>query len=322
MFRAKLKSFVLGTMLVSALGLAGAAAPPGKPRTYDALLPMVAPTMISAPLGPEVPEQVRQLLEDKQHQQITAKLPDTPQQESEPSDAPPPIEVPPSAPVDHKQPNRQSEQQRSALYVDLNDYVLKAIAGYRGKDYPYLLNTDYANYNGVTTNIHYQDKLLLKAHPSGNRASHCVGITFEVFFRAMQARNAEVGLSKDDFNRMTFSELQDFMLLWYAAQGPKETSNPAYAIVKYGLGEQIHDWKEAKAGDFIDFSRTNGTGHSVVFINWLRRDGAIVGLRYWSSQESTGGIAYKEEYFSTENRGGILTDGFYIGRVAAIADYR
>ncbi len=314
MLKTRIKSFALGTMLVSMLGLAG---PPFQPRvlpTYESLLPDAVPTMIAQALGPEIPDAVRQLLEARR-EQAKAELP------SDPSENSPQVTAPPSVPGDHQQPNRQLERQQSALYIDLNDYVLKAISTYQGKSYPYLLNTDYANYNGVTADIHYQDKLLLRAHQSGNRASHCVGITFEVFFRAMQARNAEVGLSQDGFNRMTFSKLQDFMLLWYAAQGPKETSNPAYAIVKYGLGRQIDDWEAAKAGDFIDFSRTNGTGHSVVFINWLRRDGDIVGLRYWSSQASTGGIAYKEEYFSNHT-GGILADGFYIGRVGAIADYR
>ncbi|MGI6344761.1 MAG: hypothetical protein ACOX18_06860 [Bacillota bacterium] len=243
------------------------------------------------------------------------------QRASERSESPPVAAVGP-APQGKQPTSCQTEQRRSALHIELNDYVMDAISKYQGRSYPYLLNTDYANYNGVTADIRYQDRLLLKAHPSGNRSSHCVGITFEVFFHAMQARNSEVGLSKDDFNQITFNELQDFMLLWYTAQGSKEVSNPAFAIVKYGLGQQIGDWEFAKAGDFIDFSRTNGTGHSVIFMNWLRQDGVIVGLRYWSSQASTGGIAYKEEHFSTKNDGGILSDGFYIGRVGAITDYK
>ena len=154
-----------------------------------------------------------------------------------------------------------------------------------------------------------------------------VGITFETFFKAMQARNQAIGLDKNSFNGMSFSQLQDFMLLWYTASGPKPVSNPAVAIVKYGLGQQITNWEMAKPGDFIDFSRTSGSGHSVIFLNWIRKDGEIIGLRYWSSQGSTNGIGYKEEYFSIPDAkgvpyGSIMTKRFYIGRVGAVASYR
>ena len=215
----------------------------------------------------------------------------------------------------------------SAKQQDLNTYVLNAIKTYANGKFPYLLDNNYTVYNGVTSNIYYQGKLLLKAHPSGNRASHCVGITFEVFFKAMQARNKAAGLAAANFNGMSYSEMTDFMLTWFVAQGAKDQSNLAVAIEKYGLGKRITDLSDAKAGDFIDFSRTNGTGHAVVLINWIKRDGKIIGLRYWSSQESTGGIAYAEEYFNVLRPdgtpyGSIRRDRIYIGRVGPINAYR
>ncbi len=94
----------------------------------------------------------------------------------------------------------------SSYDTDLNDYVLQIISTYKGS-YPYLLNNDYANYNGVTETLQFKNRVLARAHPSGNRASHCVGITFEVFFKAMQERNRKLGLPIDDFNGMTFDEL-------------------------------------------------------------------------------------------------------------------
>ncbi|MBS3988540.1 MAG: hypothetical protein KGZ44_01170, partial [Dethiobacter sp.] len=186
---------------------------------------------------------------------------------------------------------------------------------------------DYANYNGVTTNIFYQDRLLARAHPSGNRASHCVGITFEVFFRAMQERNRRLGLSPNDFNGMNWDELFDFMLLWYVATGPKQSSNLTIAVEKYGIGTRITNLAEARPGDFIDFSRTNGTGHTAVFIDWVRDNERIVGIRYWSSQSSTNGIAYNEEYFNIPNSAGrpygnVMQQPLYIARVLPVADYR
>lgn len=208
-------------------------------------------------------------------------------------------------------------QQESPL--PFNQLVLSQIKTYNKGSYPYLVNTDYANYNGVTSNLYYQGKLLLKAHPSGNRATHCVGITFEVFFRAMQDWNQRQGFSGDTIKGLNYEQFHDFMLKWYVA-GPKAENNLVIALEKYKLGKRLTNFEEARPGDFIDFSRENQTGHTVVLIDWLRVNGKIVGLRYWSSQESTNGIAYKTEYFNTlrsdgTKYGNIMKDTVQIGRV-------
>jgi hypothetical protein len=218
--------------------------------------------------------------------------------------------------------------QAIAVKSELNSYVLKVIPTYKGEKYPYLLNNDYDNYNGVTENIIYKGSLLAKANPDGSKSSHCVGLTYEVFFRAMQNRNKEAGLSLNNFNNMTIDDMKDFLLTWYAAKGtPKAEGNQlAGAIVKYGLGTKITRPEDAKAGDFIDFSRTR-SGHTAVFINWLKDNkGSIVGFKYWSTQESTNGIGYKEEYFSDNPqkafKGAVNRKQLYIGRVGSVSNYR
>lgn len=218
--------------------------------------------------------------------------------------------------------------QVTALASDLNDYVLKIIPNYKGRTFPYLLNNDYENYNGVTENIVYRGSLIAKANPDGSKSSHCVGLTYEVFFKAMRERNKEAGLSQDNFNNMTADNMKDFLLTWYAAKStPKSAGNQmAGAIVKYGLGYQIKKLEEAKTGDFIDFSRTK-SGHTAVFIGWLRDNkGSIVGFRYWSTQDSTNGIGYREEYFSDNLseafKGTVNRNQLYIGRVGAISGYK
>ena len=203
--------------------------------------------------------------------------------------------------------------------LPFNQLVLAQIKTYNKGSYPYLLNTDYANYNGVTSNLYYQGKLLLKAHPSGNRANHCVGITFEVFFRAMKDWNQQQGDAGDTIKGLNYEQLYDFILKWYAA-GPKTENNLVIALEKYKLGKRITNFEEASPGDFIDFSRENQTGHTVVLIDWVRVNGKIVGLKYWSSQESTNGIDYKTEYFNIlrsdgTKYGNIMMDKVYIGRV-------
>lgn len=222
----------------------------------------------------------------------------------------------------------QNEMKAIAQNSELNSYVLKVIQVYKGEKYPYLLNNDYNHYNGVTENIAYKGSTIAKANPDGSKSSHCVGLTFEVFFKAMKERNKEAGLAIDNFNNMSIDNMKDFMITWFAAQGkPKlEGDQLAGAIVKYGLGTQIKKLEDAKAGDFIDFSRAK-SGHTAVFINWIKDDrGNIVGFKYWSTQESTNGIAYKVEYFSdniNENfKGAVNRNQLYIGRVGAIINYK
>lgn len=210
----------------------------------------------------------------------------------------------------------------------LNKHVLDTINTYKiGSENPYLLNNDYENYNGVTEDIVYGGELLLKAHPSGVRYSHCTGITFEVFFKAMQQRNKNMGIAIDDFNGMTKEELHDFILTWYVAKGEKSESNLTVAIEKYGLGNRITNLEDVRAGDFIDLSRENNTGHAVIFINWIRSEGKIIGLKHWSSQGSTNGISYKEEYFNIVNSNGVkygnvIYDNLHIARVNPIGNYK
>jgi hypothetical protein len=227
-----------------------------------------------------------------------------------------------------KTENINKEVQRSAQQVDLNSYVLKTINTYEIGKYPYLLNNDYENYNGVTETISYQGTTIAKANPDGSKSSHCVGLTFEVFYKAMQQRNKELGLPLDNFNNMTTEDMKTFLLNWYAALGtPKNQGDQlAGAIVNYGLGTQITNPQDVREGDFIDFSRINNSGHTAVFINWLRDESKnIIGFKYWSTQTSTSGINYKEEYFS-DNASGIkgLVDRkhLYIGRVGAVESYR
>ncbi|NLW16999.1 MAG: hypothetical protein GX033_05040 [Firmicutes bacterium] len=287
---------------------------PAQQENQQKLAAQPSPEYLTAETDKQSPAEqapIEKTAEQPQGETAKEKTPSAPQ--SQPK-APPSNSTSPTKPTAPKETAGTSARQQ-----DLNIYVLNAISTYAGGYYPYLLDNNYATYNGVTSNICYQGHLLLKAHPSGNRASHCVGITFEVFFKAMRARNRAAGLEQDDFNGMSLAAMSDFMLRWYVA-GPKDTHNLAVAIEKYGLGRRITNFSSAKTGDFIDFSRSNGTGHAAVLIDWIKRDGEIIGLRYWSSQESTGGISYAEEYF--QPHGSIRRDRVYIGRVGPINSYR
>jgi hypothetical protein len=75
-------------------------------------------------------------------------------------------------------------------------------------------------------------------------------------------------------------------------------------------------FEEAQAGDFVQFWRGK-TGHSVVFLNWVEKDGKKIGMRYRSSQTSTDGVGDRTEYFSDSGvKGGqVLRERTYFARL-------
>lgn len=201
----------------------------------------------------------------------------------------------------------------------LNPYVLKIIDSYPlDGSYPYRWEkNEYDIYNGVSQNLVYKDKVLTKAHPNGTRCSNCCGLTFEIFFRAMQLRNKQKGFDPDSFNNLTFDDLFNAMLIWFVV-GPGDS--PAKAIEYYGWGKKIENWEDARPGDFCDISRSSGSGHSVIFIGWTRdENNKISGLRYFSSNSA--GVGFLTEYF-TDAGGKVLREHVHLGRVGRIEDYR
>ncbi len=201
----------------------------------------------------------------------------------------------------------------------LNPYLL-AIAGCYPQDgsYPYRCKPlEYDLYNGVTQDIWYKARVVAKAHPNWTRCSYCCGLTFEVFCRAMQYRNIQKGLDPDDFNGMSFSDLFNLLQFWYI-EGKGDS--PQLGIVSYGLGKKIDKLEDAKPGDFLDFSRNNNSGHSVIFISWVKDEsGKTVGFKYFSS--NSGGVGYGTERF--EDCGGrVLHRYFRLARVGSAENYQ
>ena len=84
--------------------------------------------------------------------------------------------------------------------------------------------------------------------------------------------------------------------------------------LRYAVGLASSDWESARAGDFVQLWRRSGSGHSVVFLSWVRKGGKIVGLRYWSTQPSTNGIGVSAEYFD-RGRAPLDRKRFYLCRV-------
>jgi len=160
--------------------------------------------------------------------------------------------------------------------------------------------------------------------------SYCSGLTLEIWHRAMEKRDADRGIAKakESWNGLGTKGIFIVKKLWnvikisYKDTGQVVSNNPspATALEMSGIGKIITygdsaKFENVKPYDFCDISRT-GSGHSIVFINWIRdpSDNHIKGFRYYSSQSSTSGQGYNTEYFSGEGRS-VIKSYFHAGRV-------
>ncbi len=176
--------------------------------------------------------------------------------------------------------------------VEFNNWFITELESYpRDGSYPYEWSG-----NGVTHNIYYQGTLILADNQTGNRC-YCSGITYEVFMDAYATYNTAKGFN--DIYGMTPAQANTFRQEWY---GWNDVRCSVAAITKYKCGYQIpynQKWK-MKPGDDVQLWRTSGSGHSVIFIDWVRdAQQNITGIRYWSTQSSTNGINYNTESFSS-----------------------
>jgi len=114
------------------------------------------------------------------------------------------------------------------------------------------------------------------------KTSFCTGATYTVAMKVFEKNHV--------FDDMAPQQKKNFELqhndnygFWGAWNNNYEGAGDANRLIKFG--EKVPSLKEACAGDFFNFNRKNGTGHSVVY---LGQEGGKV--YYWSSNKSTKGF--------------------------------
>lgn len=137
--------------------------------------------------------------------------------------------------------------------------------------------------NGTTRDLRVRDTVI--AH--GGDGNHCVGMTLEVYWRALEACQGGPAAALDDASAL------DFKRRWFVPDFGGEGA--ADALLAHQLGTRI-SLDAAQPGDFVQaWNADNSLGHSMVFLGWQRdAAGAITAMRYWSSQPWTDGIAVTE----------------------------
>jgi len=149
--------------------------------------------------------------------------------------------------------------------------------------------------HGTTMDIYYDGEVVAEAGPGAT--CFCCGLTFEVYMRSFAQLDEELG-GDGLLNGMSVGDVLDFRRDWFVRD--LWGDGPGVGLVHYGLGEPVTDWSDVRAGDPVQFWRFSGSGHSVIFIDWVTdADDVIVGLDYWSTQRSTDGIGFSREYFGT-----------------------
>jgi hypothetical protein len=194
----------------------------------------------------------------------------------------------------------------------LNDLVVQVL-----KSYPTDGSHGYywprgSDWEGTTQDLVYQGTKVCTG--DAKKRSYCCGLTFEVFFKAYEkwcaAKKKEFRIGDLDADGLT-----EFRLQWYGAsrKNPDRKKLCLEAVVTAKLGRAIEKLEDARPGDFVQLWRRDGSGHSVIFVEWVRSGGRITGLQYWSTQGATKGIGYHTEKFGEKK--GIDPDHLYIVRV-------
>lgn len=160
--------------------------------------------------------------------------------------------------------------------------------------------------HGTTRDLVIDGERIARASPNG---THCSGLTFEVFWRALEelpGGPAGVGLTPERATKL--------LRTWFV---PKDRGKgPAEALPAFGLGARIRDLDDARPGDFLQVWMNNGRGHTAIFLGWIRDEaGHIVASRHWSTHPVTGGIGIEERAIGDGPRD-IDPDAIYIARAA------
>ena len=197
-----------------------------------------------------------------------------------------------------------------------NDVVLDRIATYpTDGSYGYYWPRG-GGWAGTTQDIWYLDTRVATGDPY--QRSYCVGLTWEVFMRAFETLQSR-GEVPDTLAGLDVSELLDFRMDWYVRD--LFGSGVVEAVERAGIGARVANLDEVEPGDFVQFWRNSGSGHSVIFDAWELDDaGTIAGIRYWSTQGSTDGIGYRVENFGPESHQ-LDPASFYVARVFAPSEW-
>jgi hypothetical protein len=144
--------------------------------------------------------------------------------------------------------------------------------------------------------IGYKLKLFDKVLFNPQReTSYCSGSTYAAFIEGLNLlyKDKNVSLDYPQFEALCMQEpdggrREDTVKFW--GKWNDDGYGNHFALVQYSnMGKRIKPIN-ARPGDFMNISWTNGGGHSVIFLGWYQDNQGQKKVLYWSSQTRTNGL--------------------------------
>jgi hypothetical protein len=171
--------------------------------------------------------------------------------------------------------------------------------------------------SGMPVDIYFKSKDPLFKKP-GDGSTYCTGYTFAVGYITCLNRGLLANFTDADIKK-----IQEIWNVGDAKTYPKlcvdAIANKKYSNSKT-LGEEI-TIENVKKGDFCQIWRSTGSGHSVIVLEMIKKDGKTVGIKYYSSNTKINpstkrsGPGENTEYF-TDNGGKMLRKNTYFARIS------
>ena len=189
-----------------------------------------------------------------------------------------------------------------------NEYILRAV-DLLAND-PNRVGRGYGP-GAFTQDLGFGDQGVLTASPKVPQTM-CVAAQLEVLVEALRLYSTDktdpkpyTFLPKKTWERLGPKDLRGEFWLVSGAN----SSGAADALTNRGMGAKV-TFETLKPRNFVNFNRANGSGHGVVFLNYLDRAGNelpnfstdVAGFKYFSSQgkATTGGLGYRYAFFHPE----------------------
>ena len=161
----------------------------------------------------------------------------------------------------------------------LGDRIVQLVEGYpTGAALPYTWQPG-VDTDGTSKDLAYRGVSLADAED--DVGVHCSGLTFEVWWTALEQAGPPDWLTPQDL--LALKER------WYVRDGDER--GLAAALIELGLGQPVTDWRHLRPGDLLQYWRNSGRGHSAVFLGYrLNADGRPRSMIAWSAQSSSEGV--------------------------------
>lgn len=188
----------------------------------------------------------------------------------------------------------------------LNSYVLRAVQ----KIYSEQGERGYAD-SAYTNDLQFGNNGILKAGP-GAPATMCVAAQLQVLVEALNIYAKETGdnspfryLPKETWERLRPLDFRG--QIWVVKH--TTAKGAADAFVNFGMGDRV-SFKDLRPGGFLNFNRTDRSGHGVIFLGFVDRRGEdlksfsneVAGFKYFSANgrldRPGGGFGYRWAFFS------------------------